>query len=195
MLIFPQVLISKGENYYSTDLFSHDMIKNRVIYLCGEVNEESATRVIAQLRYLDKKSDSDIYLFINSEGGSVKDGLAIYDVMNAISCDVVTVAVGLAASMGSFLLAAGEKGKRYVSPSTEIMIHQPLGGVQGQATDISLVADHIQKTKLKIASIISDRCGKGFDEVLKDMERDYWMSSDQAKEYGIADIVGFPEIE
>lgn len=170
------------------------MIKNRIIYCNGEVNGDNAISIITQLRYLATKSDKDIYMFINSPGGSVSDGLAIYDVMNEIPCDVVTIANGMAASMGSFILAAGAKGKRYVTPSAEVMIHQPLGGVQGQATDISLVADHIQKIKTKLATIMAKNCGKELSKVTNDMERDYWMSGHQAKEYGIADHVGFPEI-
>ena len=194
MVFLPHIITSTDGNDYSTDLISYDMIKNRIVYLNGEVNGESAISIITQLRYLATKSDKDIYMFINSPGGSVSDGLAIFDVMNEISCDIVTIANGMAASMGSFLLAAGTKGKRYVTPSTEVMIHQPLGGVQGQATDISLVAEHIQKIKTKLASIMAEKCDKGLDEVTNDMERDYWMSGDQAKEYGIVDHVGFPEI-
>ena len=193
MAFLPHIITSTDGNEHSTDLISYDMIKNRIIYLNGEVNGESAIAIITQIRYLSTKSDKDIYMFINSPGGSVSDGLAIYDVMNAIPCDVVTIANGMAASMGSFLLAAGTPGKRYVTPSTEIMIHQPLGGVQGQATDISLVADHIQKIKTKLARIMAERCGKKIDEVINDMERDHWMTGDQAKKYGIVDYVGFPE--
>lgn len=194
MAFLPHVITSTDGNEYNTDLISYDMIKNRVIYLNGEVNGESAISVIIQLRYLASKSDKDIYLFINSPGGAVSDGLAIYDVMNEIQCDVVTVATGMAASMGSFLLAAGAPGKRYVTPSTEIMIHQPLGGVQGQATDISLVADHIQKIKTKLALIMAEKCKKTLETVTNDMERDYWMTANQANEYGLVDYVGYPEI-
>ena len=194
MAILPHIITSTDGNEHSTDLISYDLIKNRVIYLNGEVNEESAISIITQLRFLASKSDNDIYMFINSPGGSVSDGLAIYDVMNDIPCDVVTVATGVAASMGSFLLAVGTHGKRYVTPSTEVMIHQPLGGVQGQATDISLVADHIQKVKSRLATIMAERCNKQLEEVIKDMERDYWMTGEQAKEYGIVDHVGFPEM-
>lgn len=194
MAFLPQIITSTDGNDHSTDLISYDMIKNRIIYCHGEVNGDSAVSIITQLRYLATKSDKDIYMFINSPGGSVSDGLAIYDVMDEIPCDVVTIANGMAASMGSFLLAAGAKGKRYVTPSTEVMIHQPLGGVQGQATDISLVADHIQKIKTKLAMIMAKNCGKELVEIINDMERDHWMTGDQAKAYGIADHVGFPEI-
>lgn len=194
MAFLPYVITSTDGNEHNTDLISFDMVKNRVIYLNGEVNSESALSIITQLRYLAAKSDKDIYMYINSPGGAVSDGLAIYDVMNEIPCDVVTVATGMAASMGSFLLAAGEPGKRFATPSTEIMIHQPLGGVQGQATDISLVADHIQKIKTKLASIMADKCKKNVDAVISDMERDHWMSADQAMEYGLVDWIGFPEL-
>lgn len=194
MAFLPHIITSTDGNEHNTDLISYDMSKNRVIYLNGEVNGESSLSIITQLRYLAAKSDKDIYLFINSPGGAVSDGLAIYDVMNEISCDVVTVATGMAASMGSFLLAAGAPGKRFVTPSTEIMIHQPLGGVQGQATDISLVADHIQKIKTKLATIMAEKCKKNLDDVVNDMERDHWMTAEQAKNYGLVDFVGFPEL-
>ena len=194
MTFLPHIITSTDGDNHSTGLISYDMIKNRIIYLNGEINGESAISIITQLKYLASKSDKDIYMYINSPGGAVSDGLAIYDVMNEIPCDVVTIAMGMAASMGSFLLAAGVQGKRFVTPSTEVMIHQPLGGVQGQATDISLVADHIQKIKTKLASIMAEKCGKQLEEVINDMERDRWMTGNQAKEYGIADYVGFPEI-
>lgn len=194
MAFLPHVVTSTDGNDHSTDLISLDMIKNRSIYLSGEVNGETAMSIITQLRYLSGKSDRDIYMFINSPGGSVSDGLAIYDAMNEIPCDVVTIATGMAASMGSFLLAAGTKGKRYVTPSTEVMIHQPLGGVQGQATDISLVAEHITKIKAKLAVIMAKNCDRDYEEVVNNMERDHWLSSREAVEYGIADHVGYPEL-
>lgn len=195
MMFLPQVITTTDGNEHNTDLISYELVKNRTIYLNGEIDRDSAISVITQLRFLAGKSDKDIYLIINSPGGTVTDGLAIYDVMNAISCDVVTVSVGLAASMGSILLAAGAKGKRYAAPSAEIMIHQPLGGVQGQATDISLVADHIMRTKKKLALILAEKCGKTLEEVIRDMERDNWMTGEQARNYGIVDHVGFPEID
>ena len=194
MAFLPYILTSIDGNEHKTDLLRYNIAKNRTIYLNGEVNNESALSIIVQLKYLADKSDKDIYLYINSHGGSVSDGLAIYDVMNEIHCDVVTVATGMAASMGSFLLAAGTPGKRFITPSTEIMIHQPLGGVYGQATDISLVANHIQKVKIKLAGIIANSCKKKIDTVIGDMERDNWMSSYQAKEYGLVDYVGFPDL-
>ncbi|MCR4739487.1 MAG: ATP-dependent Clp protease proteolytic subunit [Lachnospiraceae bacterium] len=195
MAVFPRIITNTDGNDHSTDLISYDLTKHRVIYLSGEVDGEAATSVISQLRYLESKSDRDIYMFINSPGGSVSDGMAIYDVMNGISCDVVTIAAGLAASMGSFLLAAGAEGKRYATESTEIMIHQPLGGVQGQATDITVVAEHIQKIKAKLTAIMAERCGRSVEEVTNDMERDHWMSAGQAMEYGLVDHVGLPDFD
>ncbi|MCR5502306.1 MAG: ATP-dependent Clp protease proteolytic subunit [Lachnospiraceae bacterium] len=193
MTFLPQIVTPTDGSEHSTDLISLDMVKNRVIYLAGEVNGERAVSVITQIRYLASRSDKDIYLVINSPGGSVSDGLAIYDAMNETACDIVTIATGMAASMGAFLLSAGAPGKRYVTPSAEVMIHQPLGGVQGQATDISLVADHIQKTKKKLAFILAENCGKTLTEVTGDMERDHWMTAEQARTYGLVDRVGFPE--
>lgn len=147
------------------------------------------------MRYLDAKSDDPITVFINSPGGSVTAGLAIYDCMkHGVHCDVITVATGMAASMGAFLLAAGTKGKRYATTNAEIMIHQPLGGVQGQATDISLVANHIQHMKKKLASILAEACGKTQKKLMHDTERDNWMSSSAAKEYGLIDHVGYPNL-
>ena len=194
MIFLPHVMTSMDGYEYSTELISYDLIRNRVIYLNGEVNAESALSVITQLRYLAAKSDRDIFMYINSPGGSVSDGLAIYDMMNQISCDVTTVATGMAASMAAFLTAAGTPGKRYATPNVEIMIHQPLGGVQGQATDISLVADHIQTVKRTLGTILADKCKKSTDTVVSDMERDRWMSAAQAKDYGLVDHVGFPEL-
>lgn len=193
MAYLPHIVTSIDGSNNTTDLISYDLIKNRIIYLNGEINGESSLSIITQLRYLASKSDSDIYMFINSAGGTVSDGLAIYDTMNEITCDVVTIATGMAASMGSFLLAAGTPGKRYVTPSTEVMIHQPLGGVQGQATDISLLAEHIQKIKSKLVTILAEKCGKNLSDVITDMERDFWMSGEQAKKYGIVDFIGYPE--
>ena len=175
MIFLPHIITVTDGYEYNTELVSYDMIKNRIIYLNGEVNSESALSVITQLRYLAAKSDRDIFMYINSPGGSVSDGLAIYDMINQISCDVVTIATGVAASMGAFLVAAGTPGKRFATPSVEIMIHQPLGGVQGQATDISLVAEHIQRLKRRLGTILADKCKKSSDSVIADMERDCWM--------------------
>ena len=191
MIFLPHIITVTDGYEYNTELVSYDMIKNRIIYLNGEVNSESALSVITQLRYLAAKSDRDIFMYINSPGGSVSDGLAIYDMINQISCDVVTIATGVAASMGAFLVAAGTPGKRFATPSVEIMIHQPLGGVQGQATDISLVAEHIQRLKRRLGTILADKCKKSSDSVIADMERDCWI---QAKNYGLIDHIGFPEL-
>ena len=181
MGILPQILTTTDGKEHSTDPVSYDLIKKRTVYLIGEVNNESAISIITQLKYLDGKSGNDINLIIDSPGGSVADGLAIHDVMKSLHCDVSTIGVGQACSMGAFLLAAGTHGKRYVTPNTEVMIHQPLGGVKGQATDISLVA-----------AILASNCGKELLEISNLLERDYWMSAQQAKDFGIADYVGFP---
>lgn len=192
MMLQPQIIVNMDGSECFTSTVSYDLVKRRIVYLNGEVNAETALLVSSQLRYLAARSDGDIYLYINSHGGSVSDGLMIYDVMNEIPCDVVTVAAGMAASMGAFLLAAGAPGKRYAAPSAQLMIHQPLGGVQGQATDISLVAERIQNIKKNLAGIMAEKCGKKEEAVIRDMERDHWMSAYQAKEYGLVDQVGFP---
>lgn len=191
-MILPRIITSTDGKDNSTELISYNLIKNRTIFLYGEINSEAAVSIVTQLVYLDAKSNADIYLVINSPGGSVSDGLSIYDCIKALRSDVCTIATGMAASMGSFLLAAGAKGKRYATPTSEIMIHQPLGGVEGQATDISLVAEHITGVKCKLASILADECGKDVNDIMADMERDYWLSSERAKDYGLVDEVGYP---
>lgn len=191
--MFPNVVTNIDGHDRSTNIISYDFEKNRFIYINGEVDDLMAMSVTSQLRYLDAKSDQPITVFINSPGGSVTAGLAIYDCMkHGIHCDVITVATGMAASMGAFLLAAGTAGKRYATPNAEIMIHQPIGGVQGQATDISLVANHIQYMKRKLATILAEHCGQTQKKLIHDTERDNWMSSEAAKEYGLVDHVGFP---
>ena len=193
MSLVPYVIeqTSRGERSY--DIYSR-LLKERIIFLGEEVNETTASLTVAQLLFLEAEDPSkDIQLYINSPGGSVTAGMAIYDCMkHGIHCDVVTIATGMAASMGAFLLAAGTKGKRYATNNAEIMIHQPLGGVQGQATDISLVADHIQYIKKKLASILAEECGKTLKKLMHDTERDNWMSSAAAKEYGLIHHVGYP---
>lgn len=190
---FPSIVTNINGHDQSTNIINYDFEKNRFVYINGEVNDLMAMSVTSQLRYLDAKSDDPITVFINSPGGSVTAGLAIYDCMkHGIHCDVITVATGMAASMGAFLLAAGTTGKRYATPNAEIMIHQPLGGVQGQATDISLVANHIQYMKKKLAAILAEECGKPQKKLMHDTERDNWMSSITAKEYGLIDHVGYP---
>ena len=178
---------NRGERSY--DLYSR-MLEDRIVFLNGEVNDVSANIVIAQLIYLEAKDpDKDISLYINSPGGSVSAGMGIYDTMNFIKPDVSTICVGMAASMGAFLLAAGAKGKRISLPNSEIMIHQPLGGAQGQATDIVIQAEHINKIKKKMTTILAEKTGKPFEQVAKDVERDYYMSAQEALEYGLIDKI------
>lgn len=188
----PQIITITDGHEHGIDLESYQFIKERKVKLIGEITAETARSIVSQLDYLDCKGDDDIQLIINSPGGTVSDGLMIYDAIKyGIHCNVRTVATGMAASMGAFLLAAGTKGKRFAMPNTEVMIHQPLGGVQGQATDISRAADHIQKVKNRLASILAAECGKAVEDVLNDMERDHWMSSEEALKYGIIDgIIG-----
>ena len=188
-MLIPMVVDQTGNGERSYDIYSR-LLEDRVVFLNGEVNSQSANLVIAQLIYLEAKDPSkDISLYINSPGGSVSDGLAIYDTMQYIKCDVSTICVGMAASMGAFLLAAGEKGKRYALANSEIMIHQPLGGTHGQATDIQIQAEHILKLKKKLTKILSENSGQAIDKVAQDCERDYYMSANEAKEYGIIDKV------
>ena len=189
MAFLPHIITSTDGNDHSTDLISYDMIKNRIIYCNGEVNGDSAISIITQLRYLAMKSDKDIYMFINSPGGSVSDGLAIYDVMNEIPCDVVTIANGMAASMGAFLLAGGAKGKRLALPNAEIMIHQPSGGAKGQATEIQIAAENILKTKKKLNEILAANTGQTVEKIAEDTERDNFMSAEEAKAYGLIDEI------
>jgi len=178
---------SGGERSY--DIFSR-LLKDRIILLGGEVTSQSAELIVAQLLFLESENpDEDIQFYINSPGGSVTAGLAIYDTMRFIKCDVSTICVGLAASMGSFLLAGGTKGKRYSLPNSEILIHQPLGGAQGQATDIIIEAAHIQQTRERLNRILSQNTGKAYEQVVADTDRDNWMSADEALEYGIIDNI------
>jgi len=178
---------SGGER--SFDIYSR-LLEDRVVFLNGEVNSQSANLVIACLIFLEAKDPTkDIHLYINSPGGSVSDGLAIFDTMNYIKCDVSTICIGMAASMGAFLLAAGAKGKRYALPNSEVMIHQPLGGARGQATDIAIQAEHILKLKKKLTKILAENSGQTFDKVAADCERDYYMSAKEALDYGIIDKV------
>ena len=189
MSLVPYVLeqTSRGERSY--DIFSR-LLKDRIIFLGEEVNETTASLVVAQLLFLESEdSTKDISLYINSPGGSVTAGMAIYDTMQYIKCDVSTICIGMAASMGAFLLAGGAKGKRYALPNAEIMIHQPLGGAQGQATEIEIAAKHILKTKQKLNQMIADNCGKSIEEVAKDTERDNWMSAEEAVAYGLIDKI------
>ena len=178
---------SKGERSY--DIYSR-LLEDRVIFLTGEINDAVADTVVAQLIFLEAKDpNKDICLYINSPGGSVTAGLAIYDTMNYIKCDVSTICIGLAASMGAFLLSSGAKGKRYALPNSEIMIHQPLGGAQGQASDIKIQAEHILRTKHRLNSILALNSGKPIEQVEKDTDRDNYLSAREAKEYGLIDEI------
>jgi ATP-dependent Clp protease protease subunit len=188
-MLVPIVIDQTGNGERSYDIFSR-LLEDRVVFLNGEVNNQSANLVIAQLIFLEAKDPTkDISLYINSPGGSVTDGFAIFDTMNYLKCDVSTICVGLAASMGAFLLAAGAKGKRFALPNSEIMIHQPLGGTQGQATDIAIQAEHILKLKKQLTKILAQNCGQPLEKVSNDCERDCYMGAAEAKEYGLIDKV------
>ena len=175
-----------GERAY--DIYSR-LLKDRIIILNGEITDNSSNIVVAQLLYLDSLNNDDISLYINSPGGSITAGMAIFDTMNFIKSDISTICVGMAASMAAFLLSSGEKGKRYILPNAEVMIHQPLGGAQGQATEIKIAAERILKLKKKLNMILSDNTGKDIDTIDNDTERDYFMDSDEALNYGIVDKV------
>lgn len=179
--------VQGGERSY--DLYSR-LLKDRIIFLGEDVNHMTANSIVAQMLFLEAEDpDKDIYFYINSPGGSVSDGLAIYDTMQHIKCDVNTICVGMAASMGAFLLAGGTKGKRFALPNAEIMVHQPLGGTQGQATDMKIAVDHMMRTKDKLTRMLSENCGQPYDVVLKDTDRDNWLSAQEAKDYGLIDAV------
>ena len=189
MSLVPYVVeqTSRGERNY--DIYSR-LLKDRIIFLGEEVNETTASLIVAQLLFLESEAPgTDIQLYINSPGGVVSCGLAIYDTMQYIKCDVSTICIGMAASMGAFLLAGGTKGKRMALPNAEIMIHQPSGGAKGQATEIQIAAENILKTKKKLNEIIAANTGKPIEQVAQDTERDYYMSAEEAKEYGIIDSI------
>lgn len=189
MSLVPVVVEQTNRGERSYDIYSR-LLKDRIIMLSDEVNDVTASLVVAQLLFLESEDpDKDIYLYINSPGGSITSGMAIYDTMQYIKPDVSTICIGMAASMGAFLLAAGAPGKRYALPNSEIMIHQPLGGFQGQATDIDIHAKRILRLKENLNKILSERTGQPLDKVKKDVERDYFMSSDEANEYGLIDKV------
>ena len=188
-MLIPMVVDQTGANERSYDIYSR-LLEDRIIFLAGEITDETANIVIAQLIYLEGKNpDKDIFIYINSPGGSVSAGMAIYDTMNYIKCDVSTICVGLAASMGAFLLSSGAKGKRFALPNSEIMIHQPLGGAQGQASDIEIQARHILNIKGKLNKILSENTGKPLEVIEKDTDRDNFMSPAEAKEYGLIDNI------
>ena len=189
MPLVPMVVQQTNRGERSYDIYSR-LLNDRIVFLGEEVNDTTASLVVAQLLYLEAQdADKDISLYINSPGGSISAGMAIYDTMNFIKCDVSTICIGMAASMGAFLLAAGAKGKRIALPNTEIMIHQPLAGMQGQATDIKIHADHIIKIKDKMNRILSANTGKPLKTVEKDTERDNFMAAQEALEYGLIDKV------
>ena len=178
---------SRGERSY--DIYSR-LLKDRIIFLGEEVNETTGSLIVAQLLFLESEDpNKDIHLYINSPGGMVTAGMAIYDTMQYIKCDVSTICIGMAASMGAFLLAGGAKGKRYALPNAEIMIHQPSGGAKGQATEIQIAAENILKTKKKLNQILADNCGKPYDIVAADTERDHYMDAEEALAYGLIDEI------
>ena len=188
-MLVPMVVDQSGAGERSYDIYSR-LLEDRIILLTGEIDDNTANIVIAQLIYLEGKNpDKDIFFYINSPGGSVSAGMAIYDTMKYIKCDVSTICIGLAASMGAFLLSSGTKGKRFALPNSEIMIHQPLGGAQGQASDIEIQAKHIKNIKNKLNKILSENSGKTIKEIEKDTDRDNFMSAEEAKEYGLIDEI------
>ena len=189
MNLIPTVIeqSSRGERAY--DIYSR-LLKDRIVMLSGPIDDAAANSVIAQLLFLDAQDpDKDIYLYINSPGGSVSAGLAIFDTMNFINADVQTIVIGMAASMGAFLLAAGEKGKRYALPNAEVMIHQPLGGAQGQATEIEIAAKHILNTRDTLNKILAERTGQTLKVIARDTDRDNYMSAEEAVKYGLVDAI------
>lgn len=188
-IYIPTVIDSTGKHERAYDIYSR-LLKERIVFLSGEVNDDTSTSVIAQLLYLESQDpDKDISLYINSPGGSVTAGMAIYDTMNFIKCDVSTICIGMAASMGAFLIAGGAMGKRFALPNSEIMIHQPLGASSGQATDLQIAAEHILHTKEKLNRILAANCGKDIEQITVDSDRNNWMNADEAVSYGLIDKV------
>ena len=189
MALVPMVVEQTNRGERSYDIYSR-LLNDRIVILSDEVNDATASLVVAQLLYLEAQDpDKDIYLYINSPGGSVSAGMAIYDTMNYIKCDVSTMCIGMAASMGAFLLSSGTKGKRFALPNSEIMIHQPLGGAQGQASDIKIHAEHILRTRDTLNRILADNTGRPLEEIQRDTERDNFMRAAEACEYGLIDRV------
>ncbi len=189
MALVPMVIEQTNHGERSFDIYSR-LLNDRIIFLGEEINDVTASLVVAQLLYLEAQDpDKDISLYINSPGGSISSGMAIYDTMNFIKCDVSTICVGMAASMGAFLLSSGAKGKRLALPNSEIMIHQPLGGMQGQATDIKIHADHILRIKDKMNRLLSEQTGQSLETIQNDTERDNFMTAQQALQYGLVDKV------
>ena len=189
MALVPYVVEQTNRGERSYDIFSR-LLNDRIIFRCDEVNDATASLVVAQLLYLEAQdADKDICLYINSPGGSISAGMAIFDTMNFIKCDVSTICIGMAASMGAFLLAAGTKGKRIALPNSEIMIHQPLGGMQGQASDIKIHADHILRIKDKMNAILAERTGQDIETIRRDTDRDNYLTAEQALAYGLIDKI------
>ncbi|MBR2342818.1 MAG: ATP-dependent Clp endopeptidase proteolytic subunit ClpP [Clostridia bacterium] len=189
MALVPHVIEQTPNGERAYDIYSR-LLSDRIIILADEVNDVTASLVVAQMLFLEAQDpDKDIYFYINSPGGSVSAGLAIYDTMNYIKCDVSTICIGMAASMGAFLLSGGAKGKRYALPNAEIMIHQPLGGTRGQASDIKIHADHILATRAKLNSLLAEHTGKPIEQIERDTERDNFLSADEAVAYGLIDKV------
>ena len=188
-MLIPYVVDQTSSGERSYDIYSR-LLEDRIVFISGEIDDATANTIVAELIYLEAKNpDKDICVYINSPGGSVTAGMAIYDTMQYVKCDVSTICIGLAASMGAFLLAAGTKGKRFCLPNSEVMIHQPLGGAQGQASDIEITANHIIKTKKKMIEMLSKNTGQPIDKVQKDVDRDYYMTADEAVAYGLVDKV------
>ena len=189
MALVPYVVEQTNRGERSYDIFSR-LLNDRIIVLSDEVNDATASIIVAQMLYLEGQDpEKDINFYINSPGGSVTAGLAIYDTMQYIKCDVSTICMGMAASMGAFLFSSGAKGKRYILPNAEVMIHQPLGGAKGQATEILIAADHIKKTKERLNKILAENTGKSVEEIFADTERDNWLTAEEAVAYGIADKI------
>ena len=188
MNLIPVIVDKEGNGERSYDIFSR-LLKDRIILLSGEIDDTLANVIVSELLYLDSINHNDISLYINSPGGSITSGMAIMDTMNFIKSDVSTICIGMAASMGAFLLSCGKKGKRYILPNAEVMIHQPLGGVEGQATEIKIVAERILKLKEKLNKILAKNTGKNIKEITQDTERDYFLDSNEALEYGIVDKI------
>ena len=188
MSLVPYVIEQSSRGERSYDIYSR-LLKDRIIFLGEEVTDVSASVIVAQLLFLEEDPEKDIHLYINSPGGSVTAGMAIYDTMQYIKCDIETICIGMAASMGSFLLTGGTKGKRLALPNSEIMIHQPLGGAQGQATEIQIAADHILKTRQKLNQILAENTGQPLEVINADTERDNFMTAEEAKAYGLIDEV------
>ncbi len=189
MALIPYVVEQTNRGERSYDIFSR-LLNDRIIVLSDEVNDATASIIVAQLLYLEGQDpEKDISFYINSPGGSVTAGLAIYDTMKYIKCDVSTICMGMAASMGAFLFSSGAKGKRYILPNAEVMIHQPLGGAKGQATEILIAADHIKRTKDRLNKILAENTGKSVEEIFNDTERDNWLTAEEAVAYGLADKI------